>query len=74
MEYEVWPSALKHGVKPEDMLHALQNCVLVFRMEEEFDMRIGPDCAGNLLEIGVVCGQAVIHAMKARNKFIRRKS
>lgn len=56
------------------MLHALQNCVLVFRMEEEFDMHIGPDCAGNLLEIGVVRGQAVIHAMKARNKFIRRKS
>lgn len=73
MEYEIWQSALKHGISPRDILHALRNHIRVYRQDEGLEMHIDPDTAGNLLEIGVVRGTAVAHAMKARNKFIRRK-
>ena len=37
-------------------------------------MFVGPDRAGNLFEIGVVStgeGPSVVHAMKARSKYLR---
>jgi hypothetical protein len=67
-------SARKHGVSDETILHAFNNPVLVEDLDERMTMFIGPDQAGNLYEIGVVGtdeGPIVVHAMKARPKYLR---
>lgn len=58
----------------ETILHAFNNPVLVEDLDEGMTMFIGPDDAGNLYEIGVVGtdeGPIVVHAMKARRKYLR---
>lgn len=67
-------SARKHGVSDETILHAFNNPLLVEDLDERMTMFIGPDQAGNLYEIGVVStdeGPIVVHAMKARPKYLR---
>lgn len=67
-------SASKHGVSDETILHAFNNPVLVEDLDERMTMFIGPDPAGNLYEIGVIGtneGPVVVHAMKARPKYLR---
>ncbi|HJQ92019.1 MAG TPA: hypothetical protein VJ950_09955 [Acidimicrobiia bacterium] len=67
-------SARKHEVSDETILHAFNNPVLVEDLDERMTMFIGPDRAGNLYEIGVVGtkdGPVVVHAMKARPKYLR---
>lgn len=67
-------SARKHGVADDDMLHAYDNPVRVFELEEEFTLIIGPSRAAALLELGVVDGDlapVIVHAMPARAKFLR---
>jgi hypothetical protein len=67
-------SARKHGVSDENILHAFNNPILVEDLDEKMTMFIGPDQAGNLYEIGVVStdeGPIVVHAMKARPKYLR---
>jgi hypothetical protein len=65
------PSARKHGVSDDDMLHAVRNPVTATYHDDGFTMITGPDRAGNLLEIGTVDaagdgGLVIVHAMKAR--------
>lgn len=57
--------ARERGISPDDILHALRNHIRVYRQDEGLEMHIDLDTAGNLLEIGVVRGTAVAHAMKA---------
>lgn len=67
-------SARKHGVSDETIVHAFNNPILVEDLDEGMTMFIGPDLAGNLYEIGVVGtdeGPVVVHAMKARPKYLR---
>ncbi len=67
-------SAHKHGVTDEDMLHAFRNAIQVTYHDEGFTLRIGPDPAGNLLEVGTVDAEdavVIVHAMCARPKKIR---
>ncbi len=67
-------SARKHGVSDETILHAFNNPVLVEDVDEGMTMFIGPDHAGNLYEIGVIGtdeGPIVVHAMRARPKYLR---
>ncbi len=74
-EPEVAPSARRHGVGDEDMLHAYRNATDAYALDEGLVMLVGPSRSGGLLEVGVVQsgeGEAVIvHAMKARPKFLR---
>lgn len=67
-------SARKHGVSDETILHAFDHPILVAELDEGLTMLVGPDHAGNLYEIGVVGteeGPIVVHAMKARRKYLR---
>jgi len=67
-------SATRHGVADEDALHAWAFAVDAYDVREGMVMYIGPDRAGNLLEIGVVGWHnevAIVHAMRARSKFLR---
>jgi hypothetical protein len=57
------------------MLHALRHHWRAFETDDpEVTMFIGPSRTGDPLEIGVVTdedGSAVIHAMSAREKFLK---
>jgi hypothetical protein len=69
-------SARKHDVADADMIHAYRNPIRAFELDEGLMMLIGPDHAGNMLEIGVVAGNpapVIVHAMRARPKFLERK-
>lgn len=68
------PSASKHGLTDEEIVHAFNNPVRVEDLDEGLIMLVGPDPAGNLLEIGVVTseeGPVIVHAMRARPKYRR---
>lgn len=64
-------SARRHGIRDEDIRHALRNIIAVADDIEDDDVTLflGPDRGVNLLEIGVLAtedGPLIIHAMTAR--------
>lgn len=68
-------SAFKHGYDEETILHALDHVIVVVDLEPDADppkvLAIGPDPAGNLLEViwlALVDTELVIHAMDLRVK------
>ncbi len=79
--FMVRPSALRHGITEKEIIHAIEFALL----EEDLDaeppyrrLRLGPDFAGNLLEVVTVMhdddedgSNLVIHAMKARKQYER---
>lgn len=70
---EILPSARKHGISDEDMMHAFRNRIRERRLEEKF-LVVGPDKSGNLLElIYKVTEESIVifHAMKVRPKHLR---
>ena len=70
-------SARKHGIGEEDVLHAIDRPLAVEDAGEDPDrwLIIGPDRAGNLLEVVVMTTvedvQLVIHAMPMQTKLTR---
>lgn len=74
---EVHDSARKHGVADEDTLHAIDHALAFEDAGEDPDrwLLIGPDRAGNLLEVLVMItvegNQIAIHAMPMRDKYKR---
>lgn len=74
---DVHPSARKHGVVDEDVVHAIDHSLAVEDAGEDPDrwLVIGADRAGNLLEVIVLSttegSQLAIHAMPMRPKFRR---
>jgi hypothetical protein len=70
------PSARKHGISDDDMLHAFRNPIGVDYLDESRTMLIGPARDGALLEVGVADsadGPVIIHADRARAKYLRRR-
>ena len=74
---EIHDSARKHGVADEDIDHAINHALAIEDAGEDPDrwLVIGPDRAGNLLEVVVLTTiedtQLAIHAMPMRPKFRR---
>ncbi len=72
---DIEPSARKHGVHDDDMIHAVRHHWRAFETDDpSVTMFIGPASDGEALEVGVVHddeGVAVIHAMSARAKFLK---
>ena len=73
---QIEPSAHRHNISVEDMLHAVRYAVR--RIEQEYDgevrlLVIGPDRTGDLLEIVVVTDEParIIHADVLRPKFYK---
>ena len=67
-------SARKHGVSDEDIRHAYAHPIRIFDLDEGFTMVIGANRAAIIYEIGLVDGvpaPVVVHAMRARDKFLR---
>jgi hypothetical protein len=74
---EVHRSARRHGVADQDIRHAIEHPVVVADIDPDADppkmLAIGPNRAGNLLEVVVLtlAGDKllVIHAMPLRRKY-----
>jgi len=67
-------SARKHGFTDEEMLHAYRNPIRLFELDEGLTMIISANRTAMVFEVGVVQGVAapvIIHAMRAREKFLR---
>lgn len=73
---EVLRPALRHDIPGEDILHAINHAITVDEVGDD-PVRwlvLGPDRAGNLLELVVMdrpAGPAVIHAMPMRTQYRR---
>ena len=68
------PSALKHGLTEEEILHAYRNPIRIWDLGDGFTMMIGPNAAAIILEVGYIDGvttAVIVHAMRARDKFLR---
>jgi hypothetical protein len=73
---ELHQSAFKHGETDDSIRHALDNALVVVDLEPDADpprvLAIGPDRAGNLLEViwlEFADDSLVIHAMRLRPSF-----
>jgi hypothetical protein len=74
---EIHDSAHRHDVAEDDMLHAVEHSLAVDDLGEDPDrwLVLGPDTAGNLLELVVLINEdsdeIIIHAMPMRPKYRR---
>ncbi len=74
---EIHASARRHGVEDEDIIHAVNHALAFEDVGEDPDrwLLIGPDRAGNLLEVIVMTTREetaiAIHAMPMRPKYER---
>lgn len=72
---EVFESALKHGVDPEDSLYVVQHALRSFLMREDPRkvLYLGFSSSGQALEVVTaeteVFGEAVIHSMPMRKRY-----
>ena len=73
MRFEIHGSARKHGITDDDIRHAINFALVIADLGEDRLLHLGPDFAGNLLEIVTLVTatgvQLVIHAMRARPKY-----
>lgn len=67
---EIRLNALKHGIDAADIEHAERNAIRRIFLDDGLEMLIGPAWDGELLEIGVARNTRIVHAMKAREKFL----
>ena len=68
------PSARKHGIADDDMLHAYRCAIRDRDQDEQIVLVIGPDRSARLLELAILrttSGPVIIHAMAARPKHLR---
>ncbi len=70
---EIGLSALKHGIDVADIDHAERNAIRRIFLDEGLEMLIGPVRNGELLEIGITRNTRIVHAMKARKKFLPKR-
>lgn len=74
----ILPSARRHGDwDAQDLRHVVIMAVGVTVQDDGVTMYVGPDRAGNLMEVGVIClrddSEAIVHAMRPpRAKYIPR--
>jgi hypothetical protein len=74
---EIHPSARRHGITDDDMLHAIEHSLVVDDLGEDPDrwLIIGPGVDANLLELVVLMtvegDELIIHAMSLRPVYRR---
>jgi hypothetical protein len=70
---EIYDFARKHGVSDDDIEHAVANALVCAEDDEGKVLYLGPDRAGNLLEVVSVeretGDEIVIHAMAMRRMY-----
>ena len=74
---EIHPSARRHGIADDVILHAIEHSMVVDDLGDDPDrwLIIGPDRAANLLEVIVLItaegDELIIHAMPVRTIYRR---
>jgi hypothetical protein len=74
---EIHPTARRHGIRDDDMLHAVEHALAIEDLGDDPDrcLVIGPDRAANLLELVVLITaegtDMIIHAMPMRPAYRR---
>lgn len=70
-------SAGRHGIAPDDAVHAAEHPVFLSDLDEDSpvrQLRLGFDAAGRLLEVVILRfdsgNELLIHAMKARRQYL----
>ena len=69
---EIHPSARRHGIPDDDIVHAIDHATVVEDLGDDPDrwLVIGPDRSANLLEVVVLIpaegNELIIHAMPLR--------
>jgi len=73
---EIHRTARKHGIAEADLRHAVEHAIYAGDLEGDAPLRVfylGPDRAGNLLEVVVIerddGSELAIHAMKMRRRY-----
>lgn len=67
-------SALKHGLKEQDILHAYRHPIRIWDLGDGFTMTVDATATASILEVGSIQGETavvIVHAMRAREKFLR---
>ena len=67
-------SALKHGLRETEILHAYHHPIRAWDMGDGFTMLLGANQAALILEVGYIQGMTaivIVHAMRAREKLLR---
>jgi hypothetical protein len=56
------------------MFHAARNPIAQWQLDDDFTMRVGPACDGDLLEVGLLVidtdDPVIVHAMRARPQYL----
>jgi hypothetical protein len=69
------PSALKHGIPPDDTEHAIRHAMVIEGQDDGLTLFLGPSPAGTMLEVVTLRrdddADLVIHAMAMRSKYRR---
>jgi hypothetical protein len=71
--FVILPSAYRHGIVDDAMLHAVSHHVKLFDVGQGMTMVIGPAPDAQLLEVGLAVWHddiAIIHTMPARSRFL----
>ena len=75
MEVQIHRSVRKHDCRDADILHAMELALLVAQTGDDKVLYLGPDRAGNLLEVLTLIREPtveiVIHAMRMRPQYRR---
>lgn len=70
---KIYVSARKHGITDLDIEHAVDHALASGDQDDGKVLYLGPDRAGNLLEVVAVLGddgtEIVIHAMRMRRAY-----
>jgi hypothetical protein len=75
MRHEIHYTARKHGIGDDDIRHAIEHALLVAQLDDQRLLHLGPDTAGNMLEVVTLAVEQVdlvIHAMRMRPKYRAR--
>jgi len=70
---DIYPSVRRHGIADGDIEHAIEHALVAAEAEDGKCLYLGPDGAGNLLEVVSVMRdgetEVVIHAMRMRRVY-----
>jgi len=73
LRYEITASARKHGIAPDDMVHAVDDPMAVVLGTRDTALYIGATTSGPLRDVGVTVADVprIIHAMPLRQTLYR---
>ena len=72
-DWLILETANEHGIVDDDLVHAIDNYMTIWRQDDAMTMFIGPTRTGRLIEVGTIEWHgitAIVHGMPARPKYL----